>query len=104
MRKYSSLILAVQLSTSFAFFCAIGAHLVATSLNENWTFSVYFLLSLSAIFMLIPHLLSYREYRGEIICGKEHDPFEQVIIDEHGWVHDRAEYERWMEVHKDDPW
>lgn len=57
MNKFLDLILATQLSTTFAFFCAIGAHLVENYANENWQFSVYVLLGISMIFMVIPYVL-----------------------------------------------
>lgn len=61
MRKFLDLILATQLSTSAAWMCAIGAHLVATKANENWDFSVYVLLVISVLFMLFPHIVVIKE-------------------------------------------
>lgn len=61
MKKLLDLILATQFSTSVAWMCAIGAHLVANHANENWTFSVYLLLVISVMFMLFPHIVSYRD-------------------------------------------
>jgi Na+/phosphate symporter len=58
VRKLTDLIVATQMSTSFAFFCAIGAHLVATKANENWQFSVYVLLVIAVLFMLFPHIVT----------------------------------------------
>lgn len=57
MNKALDLILATQLSTAFAFFAAIGAHLVATHANDNWHFSVYILLGITVLFMLSPYAL-----------------------------------------------
>jgi hypothetical protein len=57
VNKALDLILATQLSTAFAFFAAIGAHLVANHANDNWQFSVYVLLGMSVVFMLAPYSL-----------------------------------------------
>lgn len=61
MNKLLDLLLMTQLSTAFAFFCAIGAHLVASHANENWHFSVYVLLVLACGFMLAPYALTLNE-------------------------------------------
>ena len=61
MNKFLDLIIATQFSTTVAFFCAIGAHLVDKFANENWQFSVYFLLVVSVIFMLMPYILFMNE-------------------------------------------
>lgn len=57
MNKLFDLIIATQLSTSFAWMCAIGAHLVERYANENWQFSVWVLIVISATFSLAPYLL-----------------------------------------------
>lgn len=57
MNKALDLILAVQLSTAFAFFAAIGAHLIANHANDNWQFSVYLLLGISVLFMVAPYAM-----------------------------------------------
>lgn len=61
MNKLVDLMLATQLSTSFAWICAIGAHLTAKYMNDNWQFAVYFQLVLSVLFMLVPYLIYERE-------------------------------------------
>ena len=57
MSKFLDLIIATQLSTSFAWICAIGAHLVDQYANVNWQFSTYILLGISVMFMLAPYLI-----------------------------------------------
>lgn len=65
MSKLLDLVIAVQLSTCIAFFCAIGAHLVSNHANENWQFSVYVLNTIGVLFMLIPYLIFDREESNE---------------------------------------
>lgn len=67
MNKILDLIMATQLSTSFAWMCAVGAHLVDKFANENWQFSVYVLLGICVIFMLAPYtlFLNNQEYTSE---------------------------------------
>lgn len=55
MNRFLDFIIATQLSTSFAWMCAIIAHLVDKYANENWQFSVYFLLGVTVLFMLAPY-------------------------------------------------
>jgi len=57
VNKYLDLMIATQLTTVFAFFAAISAHLMANHANPNWHFSVYVLLVISALFMLAPYIL-----------------------------------------------
>ena len=57
MNKYLDLMIATQLTTVFAFFAAIGAHLMAEYANPNWQFAVYVLLGISMLFMLAPYVL-----------------------------------------------
>ena len=57
MSKFLDLIIATQLSTSFAWMYALCAHLVDQYANTNWQFSVYVLLGISVIFMLAPYLI-----------------------------------------------
>lgn len=57
MNKLLDLIMGTQLSTSFAWMCAVGAHLVDKYANPNWQFSVYILLGISVLFMLAPYTL-----------------------------------------------
>jgi hypothetical protein len=54
---FFDLMLATQMSTSFAWMCAIGAHLVSVYANPDWQFSVYVLLVISLVFMLCPYLI-----------------------------------------------
>jgi hypothetical protein len=57
VNKFLDLVLATQLSTSFAWICAVVAHLTDKYANENWQFSVYISLGLSVLFMLAPYAL-----------------------------------------------
>ena len=86
MSKFLDLIIATQLSTSFAWMCALCAHLVDQYANTNWQFSVYVLLGISVIFMLAPYLIFNNP--------DNHNPFENAYIDEKGWIHDRK---KWIE-------
>lgn len=66
MNRFLDFIMATQLSTSFAWMCAIGAHLMDKYANQNWQFSVYLLLGISMIFMLAPYtFLCNQENHGE---------------------------------------
>jgi hypothetical protein len=55
VNRFLDFIIATQLSTSFAWMCAIGAHLIDKYANENWQFSVYVLLGVTVLFMLAPY-------------------------------------------------
>jgi hypothetical protein len=65
MNPLFDMALATQLSTSFAWLCAIAAHLVNKYANANWQFSVYILLPITVLFMLLPYLVVNPEKYGE---------------------------------------
>jgi len=61
VNRFLDYILTSQLTTSVAWACAVGAHLVERYANENWQFSVYVLLIVSALFMALPYIFLYNE-------------------------------------------
>lgn len=57
MNKTLDLIIAVQVTTGFAFAATICAHLIDNYANPNWQFSVYVMLGIAVMMMLAPYWL-----------------------------------------------